>query len=146
MSARTAEKDYVDGPQRYAVSGTRELWVFDPERHGGEEVGGPILLQVWRRLRSGAFRRVYEGDGPAYSDELQAWLVVTSGGTRLRVAHDEAGGRLWLTTAEAADARAGAADARAEAERERAEAERVAKEAALEEIERLRAELRRRGG
>ena len=30
VSEGTAEKDYVDAPQRYAASGTRELWIFDP--------------------------------------------------------------------------------------------------------------------
>lgn len=30
VSENTAEKDYGDGPERYAASGTKELWVFDP--------------------------------------------------------------------------------------------------------------------
>ncbi len=136
VSEDGGEKDYVDGPKRYAASGTRELWVFDPEGHGRAIVGGPLVLQVWRRLRSGAFRRVYAGDGPAYSDEVEAWLVVTDGGTRLRVADDEEGTRLWPTAAEAERQRA-------EAERQRAEAA-VAREAvATKENEKLREEIER---
>ena len=46
-------------------------------------------------MDDGAFRRVFAGDAPAYSDELGAWLVVTDDGTRLRLADDEAGERRW---------------------------------------------------
>ena len=134
VSQDSAEKDYVDSPQRYAANGTRELWVFDPERYGSANVGGPWVLQVWRRTGAEAFRRTYAGDGPAYSEELGAWLVVTDEGTRLRLADDEAGERLWWTRAEAADARAEAADARADAEKARAEAADV-------ELAQARAEL-----
>jgi len=91
VSRDTAEKDYLEGPAKYAASGTRELWVFDPERRG-RGVLGPSLLQVSRRMEDGALRRVFAGDAPAYSDELGAWLVVTDDGTRLRLADDEAGG------------------------------------------------------
>jgi Uma2 family endonuclease len=31
VSRRTAKKDYGEGPAKYAASGTRELWIFDPE-------------------------------------------------------------------------------------------------------------------
>ncbi len=101
VSSRTARKDYTEGPAKYAASGTRELWVFDPERRGRGLAGGPWVLQVWRRTSVDEFRQVYVGDGPAYSEELGVWLVVTDGGTRLRVADDEAGERLWPTASEA---------------------------------------------
>ncbi len=114
VSEDGGEKDYVDAPRRYAASGTRELWVFDPERYGSVHVGGPWALQVWRRMRAGEFRQVYAGEGPAYSDELGAWLVITDAGTRLRLADDEAGERLWLTADEASAARAEAERARAD--------------------------------
>jgi hypothetical protein len=124
VSRDTAEKDYFEGPAKYAASGTRELWVFDPERRGRGALG-PSVLQVWRRMDDGAFRRVFAGDAPAYSDELGAWLVVTDGGTRLRLADDEAGERPWLTGEEAERAQAQAERERAQAERERAQAERA---------------------
>ncbi len=103
VSEATAEKDYRDGPARYAVSGTRELWVFDPLRVGPREDGGPWVLQVWRRVKGRQFKRVYAGDGPTFSREFGAWLVVTDGGARLRIADDAAGTRLWPTAAEEAE-------------------------------------------
>ena len=126
VSENTADKDYGDGPERYAASGTEELWVFDPLRLGPELRGGPYLLQLWERDERGAFVRTYAGDGPVRSQVLDAWLVVTSGGRRLRLANDPYGNELWPT----------------EAETERAE-----KEIARAEVEALRAELARlRGG
>ena len=115
VSRDTARKDYIDGPAKFAASGTRELWVFDPERRGRGLPGGPWKLQVWRRSEEGAFRQVYAGDGPTYSEALGAWLVITDGGTRLRIADDEAGERLWPTAEEMADEARLRADA-AEAE------------------------------
>lgn len=125
VSDATADEDYRQKPAKYAASGTRELWVFDPLRLGPKEER--CALQVWKRMRRNAFRRVYAGEGPAYSEELGAWLVVTDGGLRLRVADDEAGTALWPTLEEA--------------ERAEKEAERAEKEAALLEVARLRAEL-----
>jgi len=119
VSRRTAAKDYQRGPEKYGASGTRELWVFDPEGYGRTADGrGPWKLQVWRRAR-GEFRCVYRGDGPFRSKELGAWIVVV--GDLLRVADDEAGARLWPTAHELA---AEEETARAEAEHQRAEAER----------------------
>jgi Uma2 family endonuclease len=106
VSATTAAKDYDlnDGPARYAAAGVKELWVFDPLKAGPKRPdGSPWTLQVWRRMPKGSFRRVYEGDGPAFSRELGAWLVVTNAGMRLRIANDAAGTQLWPTAAEAAE-------------------------------------------
>ena len=147
VSPRTASKDYVDGPAKYAASGTREVWVFDPKRAGRGWMGGPWVLQLWRRSRAGAFRQAYAGDGPAYSKELGAWLAVTDDGTRLRIADDEAGERLWWTGKETADARAEAERTRADVERTRADVERTRADAerSRADAERARAdaELRR---
>ncbi len=142
VSASTAAKDYSEGPRKYAASGTRELWVFDPLRLGPSDDGGPWALQVWARGRRGQFRRVYAGDGPARSEELGAWLVATDDGMRLRVSDDEEGARLWPTEEEEAER------SRAELEAERAakEAERAAKEAALARVAELEALLAARGG
>jgi len=143
VSENTAEKDYVDGPGRYAASGTRELWVFDPMLAGPQGNGGPSVVQVWRRDEAGTFRRVYAGAGPARSEELGAWLVVTDDGRRLRLADDSNGTSLWPTEAEAERAAKEAERAAKEAERAAKEAERAAKEAAEAEVTRLRVELAR---
>jgi Uma2 family endonuclease len=137
VSENTADKDYGDGPDRYAASGTNELWVFDPLSVGPSAAdvgmrGGPYVLQVWRRDEGGAFRRVYAGAGPARSEELGAWIVITDDGRRLRIAEDQAGERLWPTIAEA--------------ERAEKEAERASRQAAEEEVRRLREELGRLKG
>jgi Uma2 family endonuclease len=132
VSESTADEDYHLKPAKYAASGTRELWVFDPLKLGPK--ADRCVLQVWKRLRRSGFRRVYAGDGPAFSEELGAWIVVTDEGVRLRIADDEEGRELWPTEGEAE---------RAEKEAERAakEVERAAKEAAQAEVERLRAQL-----
>jgi len=126
VSKETAHKDYNTGPAKYAASGTRELWVFDPEGFGRTDAGeGPWALQVWRRQR-GRFVRVYAGDGPARSETLDAWIIIV--GDLLRVADDPEGTRLWPTTAEERDA-ARALAAQEVAARAAAEA-RAAQEAA----------------
>ncbi len=102
VSETNPEKDYGEGPEKYAASGTGELWVFDPLLAGPSLRGGPFVLQVWRRDVEGQFRRVYAGAGPARSEALGAWLVLTEGGRRLRLAEDAEGQRLWLTEAEEA--------------------------------------------
>ncbi len=119
VSEGNAAKDYDLGPRKHAASGVGELWVFDPQRFGPDVDGGPWRLQVWARGRRGEFRRVYAGDGPAWSEYFRAWLVVSPDGMSLRLADDEAATRVWPTEAEAAEA------ARAESERERAEKERA---------------------
>jgi len=92
VSLDTAEKDYHHGPAKYAASSTRELWVFDPDGYGRSADGeGPRKLRVWRRVKR-TFKCVHAGDGPAFSRELGAWLVVV--GDVLRVANDRAGGDL----------------------------------------------------
>ena len=141
VSRKTAKKDYTEGPAKYAACGAGELWVFDPERRGRGWMGGPWTLQVWRRSEEGTFRQVFAGKAPAYSEALGAWLVVTDHGTRLRIADDEAGERLWLTAREAERARAEAESARAEAERVRAEAERVRADAESARADALAAQL-----
>ncbi|MDO9022024.1 MAG: Uma2 family endonuclease [Deltaproteobacteria bacterium] len=80
VSEDSGEKDYVDGPQRYAASGTRELWVFDPERFGSANVGGPWVLQVWRHTKAGAFRHEYAEDGSRTpTSSAHGWWSPTQG-------------------------------------------------------------------
>lgn len=112
VSEGTASKDYLDAPARYAASGVRELWIFDPLRFGAPDSEGPWPLQVWRRMPKGAFKRVYAGEGPAFSRELGAWVVVTDEGARLRIADDAAGAKRWPTHAEHAESIAAEKDAR----------------------------------
>jgi len=142
VSENNARKDYEIAPDKYAASGTYELWVFDPELLGPRLRGGPHVLQVWRRSESGRFRRVYAGDGPAHSEALSAWIVVTEENL-LRVADDEAGARLWPTEAEAERARAERERMRAEAERARAAEEQGRADAMAARVASLEAELER---
>jgi len=125
VSETNPHKDYVVTPDKYAASGTRELWIFDPLLAGPNSHGGPFRLQIWQRDEQGSFVRAYAGPGPARSEVLRAHAVVVADGLELRVADDAAGTELWPTEAEA---------------------ERAAKEAALARVAELEAELRRRGG
>jgi hypothetical protein len=101
VSESTAKKDYEEAPWAHAKAGTKELWVFDPELLGPTGSGGPFVLHVWRRQEDGTMKRVHAGSGPAWSEEMEAWLVVTDEGTRLRLAEDREGTKLWPTEAEA---------------------------------------------
>ena len=125
VSASSPRKDYDVAPDKYAASGTRELWVFDPKLAGSKVGGGPFRIQLWQRDGDGAFGRTYAGEGPVWSPAVGGWLFAVSEGQRLRIADDEAG-TSWWTPGE--------------------EAERAAKEAALARIAELEAELARRGG
>ena len=88
--------------------------------------------------------RVYAGSGPAFSEELGAWLVPTPG-PRLRIADDAEGRSLWLTEAEeqaAARQRAEEAKRRAdEARRTADEARRTAERAEQQAVRGLRAAI-----
>ncbi|MCU0685336.1 MAG: Uma2 family endonuclease [Polyangiaceae bacterium] len=129
VSAGHPYKDYIGGPERYAESGTGELWVFDPLLAGPRAGGGPHRLQLWARDGRGELVRVYAGPGPVRSPYLGAWLVVTDEGRRLRLSDDPGGRQLWPTAEEAERAAKEAERAAKEAERAAKEAERAAKEA-----------------
>jgi Uma2 family endonuclease len=131
-------KDYREIQERYAAMGTRELIVFDPLKAGPVALGGPVLLQVWRRTDPGTFERLYFGDGPAHSAELGAWL--RADGERLRFSDDRDGSRPWLTSLERE--RAEKERERTEKERERTEKERERAEKERERALREAAELR----
>jgi Uma2 family endonuclease len=105
VSETNPHKDYTVAPDKYAVSGTSELWIFDPLLAGPTVHGGPIRLQVWQRRQDGDFVRVYAGEGPARSPLLGAWVVATDEGRKLRVAEDEGATRFWRTAEEDALAR-----------------------------------------
>ncbi len=124
VSENNSRKDYTVAPEKYAASGTRELWIFDPKLHGPKSHGGPFRLQIWQRTGD-SFSRTYAGDGPARSTAVNAWLFVVDEGRRLRVADDEAGTEWWQTAEEA---------------------ERAAKEGALARLAELEDQLRKRSG
>jgi Uma2 family endonuclease len=130
VSETKPRKDYVLVPDKYAASGTRELWVFDPLLVGPRSHGGPFRLQVWSRDEAGALSRVYAGEGPAWSAELGAHLVVVDGGQKLRIADDTEGARLWPTHEEAERrAKEGESRAKRDAQRRAKDAQRRASEA-----------------
>ncbi|HVY26878.1 MAG TPA: Uma2 family endonuclease [Polyangiaceae bacterium] len=141
-------KDYSWIHEGYAAMGVPELLVFDPQLFGPRSLGGPVVLQLWRRDITGAFERVHFGNDPVYSQVLEAWLQAD--GRHLCISDDRAGVRRWPTLEDAAAERAAAA-ARADAERSRADAERSradaererARSAELEaELEKLRGRVR----
>jgi Uma2 family endonuclease len=161
------KKDYEEAPLKYAQLGTRELVIFDPEIALSAERRGPrVALQVYRRDADGAFVRVYAGEGPAPSEELDAFLLVKRDGgvVRLRIALDSSGKELVPTSEEAkqaaetrarseAEARQ-AAETRARSETEarqaaetRARSEAEARQTAEDRVHALEAEIRKlRGG
>lgn len=139
------KKDYEENPPKYAQLGVRELVIFDPEAAlNPDRRGQRVLLQVYRRDADGAFVRVYRGDGPARSEEIDAFLVVRreGGAVRLRIARDAAGSDL-VPTAE--EAKRGAEEAKRAADARAAAAERRAL-AAEERLRALEAELAKRRG
>jgi hypothetical protein len=115
-------KDYLNIQDRYAAFGVKELVVFDPLLAGPAALGGPVLLQVWRRRDTGILERVHFADDAAYSEQLGAWLRPST--TLLDIADDREGSAFWPT---------GEEHERAEKERERAA--RLAAEGRIKELE-----------
>jgi Uma2 family endonuclease len=128
VSNTNPHKDYVIAPDKYAASGTGELWIFDPLLAGPAAHGGPFRMQVWHRREDGDFVRLYAGDGPARSPSLGAWLVATDEGRKLRIADDEGATRFWLTAEEAERASKESERIQKESERAQKESERAQKE------------------
>jgi hypothetical protein len=141
VSRNHPHKDYAELQDRYALVRTRELVVFDPLLAGPSALGGPVLLQLWRRDRVGVLERVYAGDSPVASEVLGAWLIPTP--TALEIADDREGARRWLTWQELAEVAGEEAEReRAEKERERAEKERERAEKERERAARIELERR----
>lgn len=134
VSDRSRTKDYDESPGKYAALGVEELVVFDPAAAGPDAPRGSILVQLYRRSPRGQFLRVYAGGGPVESEVLRAWLVVTDGGGRLRLARNAEGTDLVPT----ADERRRAAEEQrrvAEEQRRVAEEQRRAAESRAESAE-----------
>lgn len=100
VSETNPHKDYSVGPDKYAASGTGELWIFDPLLAGPSSWGGPHRLQIWHRRPDGDFLRVYAGEGPARSPTLDAYVVPTNEGRKLRIADDADATQFWRTAEE----------------------------------------------
>ncbi len=162
VSESRPEKDYTQSPLKYAVNGTRELWIFDPKMCRRPKNGAPIRLQVWRRDDNGNFTLIYAGEGPVYSEAVHAWVFVTNEGQNINIADDAEGTQWWMTPAEqereakleerAAKEQALAAKEQAlaakdaeraakETERTAKEQERAAKEQALEQLDTAQKQL-----
>jgi Uma2 family endonuclease len=141
VSETNPHKDYVVAPDKYAASGTGELWIFDPLLSGPKSHGGPFRLQIWTRNAEGELSRIYAGDGPAQSPCLGAYLVVVDEGRKLRIAEDPELTRFWPTREEAERAAKESERAAKESERAAKESERAAKEEALARAAELQAEL-----
>ncbi|MFO0760624.1 MAG: Uma2 family endonuclease [Byssovorax sp.] len=122
--SKRKKKDYTVVPPLYGELGVPELVIFDPRyarRRGG------VRFQVYRKLARRGFSRVEATNADRVrSRALGCWIRVVGGAAsqRLRLALDPSGDDLVPTAREKAEARATAAEA---------------------EVERLRAELARRG-
>jgi hypothetical protein len=112
VSTTNPNKDYTIAPDKYAASGTRELWIFDPLLAGPASHGGPFRLQLWQRNERGAFVRAYAGGGPFSSDVAGAYVVAVDEGLKVRLADDAEGRALWPTQEEHERAEKEAAQAR----------------------------------
>jgi len=144
VSETNPHKDYVVAPDKYAASGARELWIFDPLLAGPSSHGGPHRLQVWQRDDEGRFVRSYAGDGPARSEVLSAFVFTADGARKLRIADDAEATRVSSTAEEAERAARESERAAKEAERAAKESERAATEEALARVAALEAELEKR--
>jgi len=131
------DKDYIDAPALYRELGVRELIIFDPDFEQDVE---RYRFQVYRQVGKRGMVRVSVTNEDRVPSRVLGCFVRAIGhgeSTRLRLATGASGDELFLTEAESE---------RAEKERERAEKERerAGRLAAEEELERLRAMLKKR--
>ena len=143
-------KDYEKSPERYDECGVRELVVFDPDF---EEERDRIRFQVFRRVGKRGLVRVLATNEDRVASKVLGCHVVAVGageGLRLRLGVGKDGDELFPTEAERE--RGEKERERGEKERERGEKERAlldvereraARLAAEEELERLRAKLKK---
>jgi hypothetical protein len=128
--SRDWEKDYFEGPERYAALGVPELVIFDPAP-GRNPMR--VAWQLYRRVRGRPLVRVEVGRGDRIrSRTLGCFLRAIGSGDalRLRLGSGPHGDELFPTAEEA--------------ERAEKEAERAEKEAALARVAALEAQLRKR--
>lgn len=128
-------KDYVTAPEKYAASGTFELWILDPRLEGPSRTGGPYPIQVWRRTTPQTFERVDAGEGPAWSEVVQGWIQFDEERETYALSTDRAGLERWLTGEEIKERKAEAAQREALAERAARDAAQRRAEAAQRKAE-----------
>lgn len=125
------KKDYELNPQKYDQLGVLELAIFDAnalkngKRTRSRGTAARVPLQLYRRDAEGALLKVFEGLGPVYSEELDAYLLVLvseSGEASLRLALDKEGKELVLTQDERLEAERIARQEEAEARKRETEA------------------------
>lgn len=88
-------KDYDQNPPKYAQLGVEELVIFDPEAAraptlpGLESEQDRVALELYQHDPHGGLLCTERGQGPMYSEVLQAWLLVVSTptGPRLRLGY-----------------------------------------------------------
>lgn len=98
-------KDYDLAPAKYEELGCQELVVFDPDAALGKTRNRRRKpLTVYRRTAEGRLQKIFEGAGPAWSQQLDLWLLPSREGysVNLRLSEDEAGARLVPTEEESA--------------------------------------------
>ncbi len=146
VSGSNWDKDYQGSPQRYAKLGVEELLIFDPlALEGKSPASPPHVLQLYRRGKKGELKRVYAGEGPVWSEEMQAWFRVE--GSRVTVTRDREGKspvlkeeeteQWWEKLEEEREGRREAEEQAAQAHRGKEEAEK-AREAAQAKAEQER--------
>ncbi|MBK9264009.1 MAG: Uma2 family endonuclease [Polyangiaceae bacterium] len=140
VSRSRPKKDYSESPEKHALLGTYELWVFDPHLHGYTPKQPPVLLQIFRRETNDELVQVYAGAGPYRSEVLDAWVMVIDG--ELVIANDREGKDRWPTLEEVEQMRADEEAKRADEQAKRAdeEAKRADEEAKRADEEAKRAD------
>jgi Uma2 family endonuclease len=148
VSRERPKKDYSQAPRKHDLLGTFELWVFDPELYGRTPEQPSVRFQMFQRETNARLVRTYAGEGPVFSEALDAWVFIED--DLIIISDDAAGEHRWLTLEEEASCRADIhakrADEeakRADEEAKRADEERAAKENALARIAELEALLSR---
>ncbi len=132
VSPSNWDKDYMESPQKYAKLGVEELLLFDElALEGKSPASEPYALQMYRKDRKGALKRVYAGEGHVYSQTLRVWFRTEE--NQLTVTRDQGGKSRVFTYEETERWWAKLEEARAKAEEER-----LAREEAQAEAERER--------
>ncbi|TAK29259.1 MAG: Uma2 family endonuclease [Myxococcaceae bacterium] len=110
--SRDVGKDYEDAPAEYAAMGAKELVLFDPGATARSRTR--VRWQVYRRLARRGFVRVAQSSSDRVEvASLGCWLRAIGEGrdARLRLGIGIDGEELFMTEAEAANARADSAEA-----------------------------------
>ena len=141
VSRNRPKKDYSQAPKKHDLLGTFELWVYDPDLHGHTPEQPSVRFQMFQRETNARLVQTYAGEGPIYSEALEAWVFIED--DLIIISDDAAGEHRWPTLEEEAQHRAEQQAKRADDEAKRANDERAEKEKALARIAELEALLSR---